>query len=166
MKHLINPLIKAYMLFLAALSGIFFDGAVDLINAGSLDYFSIAIGLTMAALWMFAAWSFLSVVQPQQVVIGKSEYDGLMPIRYTGFVYVMHRRDGLYKIGRTNNIDRRLHEVSKKLRERVSLICAFRVFDPALSELELHNQFKEKRVKGEWFSLSQEDIDYIKGLAG
>lgn len=34
--------------------------------------------------------------------------------------------------------------------------------DMAMVERKLHREFKEKRIDGEWFSLSDEDIEFIK----
>ena len=31
-------------------------------------------------------------------------------------------------------------------------------------EKELHLLFKEKRIRGEWFNLSKDDVDYVKSL--
>ena len=76
------------------------------------------------------------------------------------FVYLMHNKtNGYYKIGKSNN---------PKFRERtlqsqepdVELIAKWEV--DSNEEKLLHKKFKDKRVRGEWFALDEEDVNYIE----
>jgi len=85
----------------------------------------------------------------------------------SGYVYLIHLMNTeFYKIGKTNNVSRRIEsEISPKLPEEVGIICSIASTDCLSLEKELHAKFADKRKNGEWFTLAQDDIDYIKGLA-
>lgn len=61
--------------------------------------------------------------------------------------------NGLVKIGNTQNIKKRLAVLRTS---NLNLMLLFVL--PYNLEKELHLLFKDKRVKGEWFRLSNEDI--------
>lgn len=65
--------------------------------------------------------------------------------------------DLYYKIGKTNNLEKRLSSI-KTGNVRARLLY---YFDDNI-EKELHSKFKNKRVGGEWFDLSEEDLLYIE----
>ncbi len=44
------------------------------------------------------------------------------------------------------------------------ILAVFKVSDPHKIEKRLHSYFDDKRMNGEFFNLSSEDIDYIKNL--
>lgn len=79
-----------------------------------------------------------------------------------GFVYLLKSSNGYYKIGYTNNIKKRLHDIGIKVPFKIELIHKIKCSDARRLESELHSQFSSKRVNGEWFNLSQEDVNYIK----
>lgn len=77
------------------------------------------------------------------------------------YVYLM-KAGPYYKIGRS---------LRPQLREKTLMGLDYRVeliFMSPLTmredEKELHNKFREKRVKGEWFDLTNEDVKYIKSF--
>lgn len=79
-------------------------------------------------------------------------------------VYLMKATNGLYKIGITKNVRTRLRQLKDAL--PVDLECEHQIMTNASRALEkeLHIRFKAKHFAGEWFVLSQADIDYIKSL--
>ena len=84
-----------------------------------------------------------------------------------GFIYVI--KSGEYhKIGRTINLERRLRDISSTVGPiaELALVHSFGVDDTIQAEAELHERFSDKRIRGrgEWFDLSQEDVDYICGI--
>lgn len=85
--------------------------------------------------------------------------------RRHGFVYLIQSPTGAYKIGRTTNPEDRMKTFEVKLPFEVEYVCVIKTKDMFGLESQLHSQFADKRVNGEWFSLSPEDVDYIKGLA-
>lgn len=82
-----------------------------------------------------------------------------------GYVYLIQSPTHAYKIGRTVNPDNRLRTFSVKLPFEVEYVCVIATQDMYGLEADLHERFAGKRLNGEWFALSPEDIDYIKGLA-
>jgi len=79
------------------------------------------------------------------------------------FVYVAHDgQSGFYKIGKSKNPKMR----EKTLRAEVPLIV-FLIIQPeatGFNERILHKQFAEKRLRGEWFRLAEEDIEIIREM--
>jgi Meiotically up-regulated gene 113 len=82
-----------------------------------------------------------------------------------GFVYLIQSQSGAYKIGRTKNPNDRLKTFNVKLPFEVEFICLIETANMHALEAELHEQFSDKRVNGEWFNLNSDDVEYIKGLA-
>ena len=78
------------------------------------------------------------------------------------FIYLMHNeRNGYYKIGRANNVEYRERTLQG---EDPQITTIHTISSTTALEKELHHFFSEKRIRGEWFNLSQEDVDFIKSL--
>lgn len=83
----------------------------------------------------------------------------------SGHVYVLKAHkpfEECYKIGRTNNIDKRLHTFAVKLPYKVDLVCSLYCSDMYALEDGLHRVFKDKRLDGEWFKLSESDVGWLR----
>lgn len=81
----------------------------------------------------------------------------------TGYVYLIrHGTRNEYKIGRTNNPIRREGELRLELPEKVQPVHYIETDDPAGIENYWHSRFASIRKKGEWFSLSAEDVRAFK----
>ena len=72
---------------------------------------------------------------------------------------------GYYKIGRAKKLDQRVKRFEIKLPFEIELVCSVHSDDYVALERALHERFADRRVNGEWFALTQADIDYIRGLA-
>lgn len=77
-----------------------------------------------------------------------------------GFVYLV-KLDKHYKIGISQIPESRLKEFTL-LPYPLEEICIERVRNYKKCEEELHNIFYKNRVRGEWFDLKEEDIEFIK----
>jgi len=84
--------------------------------------------------------------------------------RAKGFVYLLRAESGHYKIGRTKNPESRRGTFGVQLPFEVEFEHLISCMDMFALEAELHARFAEKRVNGEWFTLNEEDVAYIKSL--
>jgi Meiotically up-regulated gene 113 len=80
--------------------------------------------------------------------------------RNATFVYLMlNLRNGFVKIGKSKKPKHREKTLQSEEPEIV-LLCAYWT-DPDM-EQELHSYFSDKRVRGEWFHLSPEEIEVAR----
>jgi len=78
----------------------------------------------------------------------------------SGFVYVMqNRRNGLFKIGFSKRPSFREKTLQSEEPE-VELILSNE--GTIRLEKKIHNKYLQKRIRGEWFSLNEEDLESIK----
>ncbi len=75
------------------------------------------------------------------------------------FIYLMlDESTGMYKLGRTNNPLKR--EITLQSEKPTIKLIAKAKRDKRHEKI-LHKQYKEKRVRGEWFSLNEDDVASI-----
>jgi len=80
-----------------------------------------------------------------------------------GYVYLFrHGSRREYKIGRTSNPIRREGEISVELPQGLEPIHVITTDDPSGIESYWHQRFAEKRLKGEWFALTADDVRAFK----
>lgn len=101
----------------------------------------------------------LSARRHQKVVLEVDELDR------AGFVYVIYLDDSanerFYKIGMAATFGARFqsHQCSSPF--DICVACAYYVGNMRQEERELHAHFANKRVRGEWFRLSNDDLELI-----
>jgi hypothetical protein len=74
-----------------------------------------------------------------------------------GWVYLL-KSGGYYKVGRSDNVKRRLDEIKIAMPENVTLVHAIKTDDPPGIEAYWHKRFEATRANGEWFRLSRSDV--------
>lgn len=83
-----------------------------------------------------------------------------------GFIYFVHA-DGTdrYKIGLTNNLDRRMKELNGKQSPFENrLQWSIEVCDMRSAEKDLHDRFHSRRVNGEWFQFAESELDEVESI--
>lgn len=87
------------------------------------------------------------------------EQYGLSP----GYVYLMKDAGGTYKIGLSNDSQRRLLQLSRK-HKGIELVHCISVDHMEHAESTLHNKFSNQCVRGEWFDLMPTNVAEIYSI--
>lgn len=88
----------------------------------------------------------------QQVAIGKC-------------VYILNTGKNLYKIGKTQDLHKRLAAYHTHLPVMFRVIRQYAALNMSELEESLHIVFQHKRVKGEWFELNKSDLIICDNIA-
>lgn len=78
-----------------------------------------------------------------------------------GYVYLI-QFGSEYKIGTSNNVERRFRQLKTQMPYDGKIIHTITTGDPMGIESYWHKYFDAKRLKGEWFKLTPEDVKYFK----
>ena len=78
-----------------------------------------------------------------------------------GFIYLIEFNN-LYKIGYSVNPENRLKQLC--LGESGKIVFKKNVPHPRKFENILHKEFSDKQVSGEWYNLSESDLDYVNSF--
>lgn len=85
-------------------------------------------------------------------------------------VYLARAEDGLCKIGISAKAKSRIQAMNRVRSDVVRLLHVIPADDAEEAERKLHRRFHDKRVRGEWFQLTQTDVhticDYVAYRSG
>lgn len=85
------------------------------------------------------------------------------PKRKTGgYIYFLKADNGLVKIGRAKDLRQRLDHFTAKLPYKLKLVHSIKTDDSVGLEKVFHEKFHDKRKRGEWFELSDSDLQEVK----
>lgn len=84
------------------------------------------------------------------------------PYKKEGYVYLAKSDTGHYKIGRSKNPWGRIKHFDTIMPVKVEIIHLIWCDNMIDCEKRLHAIFRGNRGNGEWFNLSDEDVDWIK----
>lgn len=82
------------------------------------------------------------------------------------YVYIIRDVEltGLYKIGKSKSLNSRLYDFGVKLPFEFHIVHLIPCDDVDWLECDLHQKYSHKRLRGEWFNLSDEDIQALRLL--
>lgn len=78
--------------------------------------------------------------------------------------YVYFAKDpltSLVKIGKSLDVEKRLYQLKKEVGSELQLLDVVKSSDAIVLEKEIHEQLHDRRVKGEWFTLSEEEVEKV-----
>lgn len=75
------------------------------------------------------------------------------------YLYIVMASNGLFKIGKASNIKTRIAQIKSASPVEVELFTLIEYDDDEIDlEGQIHSQYSKKRVRGEWFALSKNDL--------
>jgi hypothetical protein len=80
-----------------------------------------------------------------------------------GYLYLLRANSGKYKIGYTADLARRINELQIANAGKIKLIDYAIALGTRAIEQDIHKHFAHKRVRGEWFQLSKQDVEALRG---
>ena len=81
-------------------------------------------------------------------------------------IYLAQAEDGLCKIGVSSAAKSRIQSLNRNRADDVCLLHEFPADEPMDAERKLHRRYRNKRAWGEWFQLTQAEIQTICGYVG
>lgn len=77
------------------------------------------------------------------------------------YIYVMQDEQFYFKIGFSKNPLNRLKTLQQKEHKQIKLLCAWECSDVNYVERSIHSWFVDRRITGEWFNLTTNDLLFI-----
>jgi asparagine N-glycosylation enzyme membrane subunit Stt3 len=78
-----------------------------------------------------------------------------------GYIYLI-KTNNKYKIGKTLKIKERIIKYKTENPNKIKVILCEKVVNYSKNEKILLDCFKEKNIRGEWFKLNKNDVEYIR----
>jgi len=159
MQAILMRMMKGYLIFLLVYAGVI---VATVTRDFSGNPFWNTVMLCAVLIWITMGWAFLRY--PEQELKKTLTVEAIPYSRYNGYVYIVWSDRQLYKIGRTNDVRRRMRELAKRGETGLRIVHTLQAQDMIQMEAYLHQRFASKRVTGEWYALAGEDVEYIKSL--
>ena len=74
------------------------------------------------------------------------------------YLYCIVSGNGLFKLGKTEKLKERVRQIKSGSPTQCALLFAEEYFDGDEIEKKYHEKYAKKRVRGEWFALSESDL--------
>ncbi|WP_211653456.1 GIY-YIG nuclease family protein [Planococcus alpniumensis] len=101
--------------------------------------------------------------EPNQAALKQVMESSEIPGEAPGYVYfVQEHMNGSFKIGKTKHVERYMNLFVVKLPFENKLIHLINSGNHHQTKAAFHKHFSDKRLEGEWFSLNQEDVAWLK----
>jgi len=84
--------------------------------------------------------------------------------RGSGYIYLIEGEKGRFKIGLTADPKTRISTLGVKLPFDIEVIHLIHTDDMRRAERELHHQYNHRRLNGEWFDLTPDEIAAIQQI--
>ncbi len=81
-----------------------------------------------------------------------------------GYIYLLSSGMGQYKIGKASCLDKRVKTLGIQIPFNLELAHSIPVNDMDQAETYLHDRLAHCRLKGEWFALKSDEVDWIKSI--
>jgi hypothetical protein len=78
-----------------------------------------------------------------------------------GWIYML-QAGNCFKIGKATKLDRRIYQLKIQLPYKVELVHAIRTDDIDHAERHWHKRFDSRRLNGEWFELTTNDVQEFR----
>ncbi|MBU9674739.1 GIY-YIG nuclease family protein [Planococcus sp. CP5-4] len=101
--------------------------------------------------------------EPNQVALKQVMEAPEVPGEAPGYIYfVQEHMNGSFKIGKTKHVERYMNLFVVKLPFENKLIHLIKSGNHHQTKAAFHKHFNDKRLEGEWFSLNQDDVAWLK----
>lgn len=75
------------------------------------------------------------------------------------YVYLLKTPENIYKIGVAKNVDKRIKSLQTGSADKIILVDKFLSEYPFKIESTLHRKYSNNNIKGEWYYLTNENIN-------
>jgi hypothetical protein len=104
----------------------------------------------------------LNIIKDMEVK-SSNEFKSPYKKNQNGWVYFLKEElTNSTKIGRTKDLNKRINNLGLILPFETELVFSIKCVDHFYAEIEFQKFFKDKRRNGEWFDLTEKDINWIK----
>lgn len=128
-------------------------------DAGRISWYALNLPLLKDAARIVGADDFKEIDVQALVNVPRSSYER-EHYATPGYIYIAYAPTGHHKIGLSKNPGARIKQLNNTPYE-VTIIHTFPANHARIAEEVLHTEFSSKRVRGEWFALSQEDVTWL-----